>query len=322
MKLVTLNRGPKGSAGVFLSDGAILDLAMISVSDELKKEELVAVAADMVSILTNDQLGKVRDILAWVEQNLNGLQNTLRSNGVILDESDATFLAAIPNPSFILAQGLAYHEHLDEMGVPVPKNPMMLVKAPSSVTGHNCPIILPSDHPDMVDWEGEFSIVIGKGCHNITEAEVMDHIAGYTIINDVSARDWTPAALNQDQTQMQAAMTWNDNVAGKQFPTFTPIGPVMVTKDEISDPHDLQLQTRVNGVVVQDTNTADLIFSVTRLISHCSKWYKFLPGDIVTTGSPAGVGYGRDPQVFLKEGDLVEVSVSGIGTLSNRVINA
>jgi 2-keto-4-pentenoate hydratase/2-oxohepta-3-ene-1,7-dioic acid hydratase in catechol pathway len=119
---------------------------------------------------------------------------------------------------------------------------------------------------------------------------------------------------------MQAVMSWGDNVQGKQFPTFTPMGPFFVSSDAIENPNNLSLQTKVNGVLMQDTNTNDLIFSIEKLISHFSKWYTFLPGDIISTGSPSGVGYGRMPPIFLKNGDIVEISVSSIGTLSNPVI--
>jgi acylpyruvate hydrolase len=321
MKLVTLDNDTYGDAGVVLSDGTILNLSLIKYFKPLKASDIELAGSDILTILQNEQLDRVRRTVEWVEHSPDSIQETLRYSGVIVNASDATFQPVIPNPSFILAQGLAYRKHLSEMNVPLPKQPVSLFKSPGSLTGNGCPIILPENYPDMVDWEGEFSIVIGKPCHNVSANEAMDYVAGYTIINDVSARDWTAAALNPDQSQMEAVMTWADNVQGKQFPTFTPMGPVMVTADEIDDPHALQLTTKVNGEVMQDTSTSDLIFPIDVLISHFSKWFMFRPGDVITTGSPAGVGYGRNPKVFLKPGDICDITVTNIGTLSNPVIS-
>lgn len=321
MKFVTLDRGASGAAGVVLDGGAILDLSQVADIQGFKVSGAAPVGEDIIGILRNDRVDDVKRIVDWIESSHASFQEMLCYSGVIVAPDKAQFLAPIPRPSFILAQGLAYRKHLEEMGVPLPKQPVSLVKAPSSVTGPGCPIILPKKHPDMVDWEGEFSIVIGKPCHNVSAAEAMDYVAGYTIINDVSARDWTATALNPDQSQMQAVMTWADNIQGKQFPTFTPMGPVIVTADEIEDPHALQLTTTVNGEVMQETNTSDLIFPIKQLISHFSQWYLFQPGDIISTGSPAGVGYGRNPKIFFKPGDVCEITVTGVGTLSNPVIS-
>ncbi len=321
MKLVTLDRGRFGSAGVELADGSILDLRLVGEFKALRTSGIAQVGGDVVTILRDGQLDEVRRIVDWVQESPESIQETLRYSQVIVDAKEESFLAAVPRPSFILAQGLAYRKHLTEMGVPLPKEPVSLVKTPSSLTGTGCPIILPRDYSEMVDWEGEFSIVIGKPCHNVSAGEAMNYVAGYTIINDVSARDWTATALNPDQSQMQAVMTWGDNVQGKQFPTFTPLGPVMVTADEIEDPYALELTTTVNGDIMQNTSTGDLIFPIDQVISHFSKWYLFQPGDIITTGSPSGVGYGRNPRIFLKPGDICDVTVTGIGTLSNPVIS-
>ena len=148
----------------------------------------------------------------------------------------------------------------------------------------------------------------------------MDHVAGYTIVNDVSARDWVASSLSSGQSPIDVILAWGKNLAGKQYPSFTPMGPVLVTADEIDDCHDLHLTTTVNGEIMQDTNTGDLIFRIDELISYLSQWHALKPGDVITTGSPAGIGYARDPKVFLKHGDLVEVTVSGVGTLSNPVM--
>ena len=147
----------------------------------------------------------------------------------------------------------------------------------------------------------------------------MDYVAGYTIANDVSARDWVGEVFSATAS-FEGIQAWERNIMGKNFPTFTPCGPVLVTKDEIADPHDLQLTTRLNGEVIQSTKTDDLIFKIPDIIAYYSQWYCFQPGDIVTTGSPSGVGVARDPRVFMHEGDTIEIEVEGIGVLSNYLV--
>jgi len=173
----------------------------------------------------------------------------------------------------------------------------------------------------MIDYEGEMTFVFGKSCHNVSEAEAMGYVAGYTIANDVSARDWVGPIFTVTKP-FEAIAAWDHNILGKQLPTFCPCGPVIVTKDEIADPHNLQLTVTLNGEVMQSSSTDDLIFNLPQIISYYSKFYRFSPGDIVTTGSPPGVGVGRKPPVFMKPGDVVEVEVEGIGKLSNTVVAA
>jgi acylpyruvate hydrolase len=318
MKLVTINRQSEGRPGALLVNGSILDLQLAaSVAIDADNSNITMPPNTIVGILAAQGLDNVQKIIDLVGE--GDLDDTLTSRDALIDMATVSLLAPVPNPSLILAQSLAYREHLDEMGVPLPSEPSWLMKSPSSIIGPGQNIILPSSHPDMVDWEGEFTIVIGKQCHRVNTEEAMDYVAGYTIINDVSARDWTAAALNPDQTQMDAVMSWGKNVAGKQFPTFTPMGPVLVSADEISDPNSLALKTTVNGEVMQDNNTNDLIFPIDHIIAYFSQWYTFQPGDLISTGSPAGVGFGRDPKLFMKDGDVVEITVEGLGTLSNPV---
>ena len=170
----------------------------------------------------------------------------------------------------------------------------------------------------MIDFEGEFCFIFAKECNNVNEAEAMDYVAGYTIANDVSARDWVPEVFAAEGT-FPAIQAWERNIMGKQLPGFTPCGPYLVTKDEIKDPHDLKLETRLNGEVMQSTSTNDLIFKIPQIIAYFSQWYRFQAGDIVTTGSPAGVGFGRDPKLFMKPGDKIEIEIEKIGILSNTI---
>ena len=241
------------------------------------------------------------------------------STQAALRDLDQTKLAApIPLPRTILAVGANYHEHLKEMNTAGPETPMCFYKSASSVIGTEDDIILPDASPDHVDWEGEFAAVIGRVCHRVSQAEALSHVGGYTILNDVSARDWVAPAFTA-QGMIPTIVAWEHNILGKLYPTFCPIGPVIVTADEIADPHKLAIETRVNGRVMQSSNTADLVFDVAKIISYYSQFLTFLPGDIITTGSPSGVGFGMKPPIFLRDGDTVEVTVEGIGTLRNRV---
>ena len=249
-------------------------------------------------------------------------RENLHHTGVLHRAAEVTFLPPVPEPSLILSVGLNYRRHLAEMeGTPVPKNPSAFIKVASSLTGAGTPIVLPAHCADMVDYEGELSFVFGRACHHVGVDEAMDYVAGYTIANDVSARNWIGEVMGAQGT-FPAAQAWERNIMGKNFPTFTPCGPVMVTADEIDDPHDLALSLVLNGETMQATKTDDLIFGLPEIIAYFSQWYRFRPGDIVTTGTPSGVGFGRDPKVFLKPGDTVAVTISGIGTLTNPVVAA
>jgi acylpyruvate hydrolase len=230
----------------------------------------------------------------------------------------AKLLPPIANPGLLLSVGMNYHEHLKEMKTPVPEKPAAFTKSVASIIASGEPILLPASHPNMVDWEGEFTVVIGKGGHRIPAAKALDHVAGYTIANDVSARDWVSAIFSSTGV-MGPIHAWEHNLLGKMMPTFCPMGPCLATKDEVPDPDDVRIVTRLNGQVMQDANTDDLVFSVAKLIEYYSQFYRFLPGDCITTGSPSGVGFGRNPKVFMKAGDTIEVQVAGIGVLRNPV---
>jgi 2-keto-4-pentenoate hydratase/2-oxohepta-3-ene-1,7-dioic acid hydratase in catechol pathway len=211
-----------------------------------------------------------------------------------------------------------YHEHLKEMKTPAPEKPAAFTKSVTSIIGPEAPILIPPNHPEMVDWEGEFSVVIGRPCHCVTASQALEYVAGYTIVNDVSARDWVAPVFSSTGI-MGPIHAWEQNLLGKMFPTFCPMGPVVATKEEVPDPGNVAIKTSLNGKVMQSANTNDLVFSVPELIEYYSQFYMFNPGDIITTGSPSGVGYGRHPRVFMKPGDVVEVEVEGIGILRNPI---
>jgi acylpyruvate hydrolase len=257
------------------------------------------------------------DVRTILEQDLLGKAAAAAGRSVPLKE--VKLLAPIPNPGMVLSVGMNYHEHLKEMKTPVPEKPAAFTKCVASIIGPDAPIRIPPSNPDMLDWEGEFSVVIGKPCHRVQAAQALDYVAGYTIVNDVSARDWV-APIFSAQGIMGPIHAWEHNLLGKMFPTFCPMGPVLATKDEVPDPANVKLQTRLNGKLMQDANTDDLVFSVVQLIEYYSQFYLFRPGDVITTGSPSGVGYGRNPKVFMKAGDIVEVEVQGVGVLRNPVL--
>ncbi|WP_370321657.1 fumarylacetoacetate hydrolase family protein [Oricola sp.] len=203
----------------------------------------------------------------------------------------------------VLALGWAYQDHAAETNHAATEFPMFFSKFPQALAGHEQPLKRP-DVSDKFDFEGEIAVVIGRPAHHVSEAEALNHIAGYTILMDGSIRDWQKHSVT----------------AGKNFAGLTPVGPYLVTPDE-AGPHDrLRLQTRLNGQVMQNAITSDLIWSIPYLISYCSAFCRLEPGDIISTGTPGGVGAKRDPQVFMRPGDRIEVEVSGIGVLSNPVV--
>jgi 2-keto-4-pentenoate hydratase/2-oxohepta-3-ene-1,7-dioic acid hydratase in catechol pathway len=211
--------------------------------------------------------------------------------------------------SNILALGLNYRRHAQETKMDVPDYPIVFMKATSSVIGHEEPILLPAAGPERVDYEAELAVVIGKSVKNLKTSEALDCILGYTCANDISARDW--------QFEKQKGQ-W---VRGKSFDTFCPLGPWLVTKDEIADPNRLHVRAILNeGDILQDSDTSNMIFDIAAIISFLSQSMTLLPGTVILTGTPEGVGFTRQPPLFLKAGDRITVEIEGVGRLSNPVI--
>jgi 2-keto-4-pentenoate hydratase/2-oxohepta-3-ene-1,7-dioic acid hydratase in catechol pathway len=208
-------------------------------------------------------------------------------------------------PGKIICVGLNYYSHLAEIGEAVPEYPILFLKPATSIIGPEQAIILPRISK-QVDYEGELAVVIGRAGKNISQRNALDYVAGYTCANDVSAHD----------IEFRTSQ-WT---SGKMLDTFCPLGPVLVTQNEIPDPNSLRLKTTLNGRTVQDASTADMVFSVDFLVSYVSSLATLEPGDVILTGTPAGIGCNRKPQVFLKAGDQVSVEIDGIGTLTNPVI--
>jgi len=227
------------------------------------------------------------------------------ATGEVTPLDDAELLSPVGRPPAILAVGLNYRAHAAEGGREPPKVPIIFNKHHNCIVGPGHPIHLPAAAPDMVDYEGELAVIIGRSARAVPASEAAHYIAGYTIMNDVSVRDWQ---------RRSPTMTM-----GKSWDTHGPCGPWMVTSDSL-DPHSCRLVTKVSGEMRQDANTDDLIFDCYEIVEHLSTAFTLDPGTIIATGTPAGVGAFTDPPSLLREGDDVSITIEGIGTLTNPVI--
>jgi 2-keto-4-pentenoate hydratase/2-oxohepta-3-ene-1,7-dioic acid hydratase in catechol pathway len=221
-----------------------------------------------------------------------------------LRASDVTLLPPIVEPRKIMCIGLNYRSHALEAGHDIPKFPTVFFRMANAQVGHGAPLMRPHVS-EQFDFEGELAVVIGKPGRNVSEAHAYEYVAGYTCFNDGSVRDW-----------QRRASQWGP---GKNFPASGACGPCLVTADEIADPPQLELITRLNGQIMQRANISDLIFGIPALIAYCSTFTELQVGDLIVTGTPGGVGGARNPPLWMTRGDLIEVSISGIGTLANRV---
>ncbi len=223
------------------------------------------------------------------------------------DPANARLLPPVPDARKIVCIGLNYRDHAAESGVPVPTEPVLFSKYTTALIGHGAPIVLPSVS-EQVDYEAELVIVIGRKGRHIRRERAHEYVGGYAVGHDVSARDWQ---LNKPGKQ------W---MAGKTFDTFAPVGPELVTPDEVPDPQNLGIRLRLNGQIMQNSSTSQLVFGVDELIAYVSQVFTLEPGDLIFTGTPPGVGMARKPPVWLKPGDTVEVEIDKLGTLKNTVI--
>jgi 2-keto-4-pentenoate hydratase/2-oxohepta-3-ene-1,7-dioic acid hydratase in catechol pathway len=281
MRFVTLERAGYTEPGV-LSGGELIGIGGAGF------ESVLAVIAGGAEAL--DRVGR------W-------LQNP--PSGEPFDPATTRLAAPVPRPPKIICIGLNYRDHAAESNLPIPETPTVFAKFQTAVTGHRHPIVLPKNSAKP-DYEAEFAVVIGQGGRHIPEARWREHVFGYTILNDVSARDF-----------QMATTQW---MIGKTFDTFAPIGPAIVTADEIADPHNLDISLTLSGEVMQSSNTRHLIFGVPKLIAFLSSVFTLEPGDIISTGTPGGVGFARKPPRWLKPGDEMAVRVEGLGELVNPVV--
>ena len=295
MKLLTFVSSDGPRAGTFASDGTI-----VAIRDLVSDAPI--------------------DMLRVIEQ-FDGMREDIRRAasraGGGIDPAKAKLLAPIPTPRRnVFCVGWNYSEHFQEganmraaQGTPgqqeIPEYPALFSKNPAAVTGHDSNVLFPAPHSEQLDWEVELAVVIGRTGRDIAEADAMRHVFGYTCANDVSVRD----------VQRRHGGQW---FKGKNFDTHLPMGPWIVTADEL-DPSALRVQTRVNGVTKQDSNTRFMVFKIPRLVSEFSAGCRLQPGDMMITGTPEGVGFARKPPEFMKVGDVVEVEIEGIGVLRNRI---
>jgi 2-keto-4-pentenoate hydratase/2-oxohepta-3-ene-1,7-dioic acid hydratase in catechol pathway len=255
-----------------------------------------AIAADMT------------EFLAGGEASLEAAREALAKGERRIDRLSVEFLPAVPRPPKIICVARNYGAHAAEANVQLLEVPNIFIRFPRSLVGHGAAVIVPRVS-SQVDWEAEIAVVIGTPGKHVPRERAYEHVAGYTLFNDVSIRDWQ---LRTPPIQFGA---------GKNFDGSGPLGPSLVTRDEVPDPHDLHLELRINGEVMQSTSTAEMLFDIPTLIEHISAFATLEPGDVIATGTPAGVGHFRDPPRYLVAGDVVEVEADGLGILSNPVEN-
>ncbi|HEX4812779.1 MAG TPA: fumarylacetoacetate hydrolase family protein [Nonomuraea sp.] len=229
----------------------------------------------------------------------------LPATGPAVPLSDVTVLSPLAAPQKIICIGLNYADHIRETGLDTPRRPLAFVKTAHALAGPYDDVVVPAGATEQLDWEAELAVVIGRPARDVPADRAMEHVLGYTAANDVSARD---AQFADGQ--------W---FRGKNFDGFCPLGPWIVTSDELGDPHALAVRARVGSELVQDGSTKDMIFDVPAIVSYLSRYMTLNPGDVIATGTPHGVGMGRSPQLWLKDGDVVEVEIEGVGTLRNTV---
>lgn len=248
---------------------------------------------------TEDFFGSdgIRRLQKWFDGNR---KNCPVINGTI------HFAACIARPSKIICVGLNYAQHARETNAPLPAEPILFFKATTALCGPNDDVIIPKNST-KTDWEVELAVVIGKRASYVEQKDALNYVAGYALHNDYSEREF----------QLERNGQW---VKGKSADTFAPLGPYLVTKDEVADPQNLRLWLSLNGKMLQDSNTNDMVFGVAHLVSYISQFMTLLPGDVISTGTPAGVGLGFKPPVYLKEGDVVELGIDGLGTQKQKAV--
>lgn len=307
----TETRGRTPRVGALLNNGeSVLDFASAIQDDQSGVANTNAGAAGM-------------DLLAWFDLDGPLLQNALevyariadhsdlleqaREQGLLINRAQVRLLAPVPRPGKLIAIGLNYRDHAAESKMAIPERPVVFSKFTTSVIGPDESVVLPRTS-EQVDYEAELAVVIGRRAKNVSREDALSYVLGYTNINDVSARDFQFA-----DGQWQR---------GKSCDTFAPMGEAIVTTDEIPDPHKLSIKLLLNGQAMQDSRTDQLIFGVPELIAFLSETITLEPGDVIATGTPPGVGFARKPPVFLRDGDVMEVLIEGLGTLRSPVVDA
>jgi 2-keto-4-pentenoate hydratase/2-oxohepta-3-ene-1,7-dioic acid hydratase in catechol pathway len=282
MKLIRFGEPGREKPGVLLEDGKRLDVS-------------AGVADYNESFFAGGGIALLRD---WLAENVDECPAV----------PDTTRLGpCVARPSKLICIGLNYAKHAKESGMDAPKEPVVFFKATSSIIGPNDTVVIPKNSRKS-DWEVELAVVIGQRASYVSEGDAMNYVAGYCLHNDYSEREW----------QLERGGQW---VKGKSCDTFAPLGPFMATRDEIPDPHKLGLWLTRNGVMRQNSNTSDLIFGVPMLVSYLSQFMSLLPGDVISTGTPEGVGHGCKPPQYMADGDVIELGVEGLGTSKQNIVS-
>lgn len=274
MKLIRFGEAGKEKPGIQKEDGTWIDVS--NFGKDYNEQ-----------FFENDGLKKLRE---WLEMN---------EDSCPVVSSETRLGPPFCRPSKLVCVGLNYAKHAAEGGMAVPTQPVLFFKATSAIVGPNDDVVIPKGSV-KTDWEVELAIVIGKKTSYVSEADAMDYVAGYVLHNDYSEREF----------QLEREGQW---VKGKSCDTFAPLGPFMATKDEIKDPHNLRLWLKLNGKIMQDSNTSDFIFDIPKQVSYISQYMTLLPGDVISTGTPFGVGLGLKPPMYMKNGDVVELGIDGLG---------
>ena len=283
MKLIKFGQQGSEKPGVILSNGTTIDVSAFTPDfDEAFFES-----------------SGLERLSAWLEMNATNAPQV--PAGIRLG-------APLARPSKIICIGLNYSDHAKESGMAVPVEPIIFFKSTTALTGPNDGLVIP-EGSEKTDWEVELAVVIGKTARSVSEDAAMDYVAGYVLHNDYSERAW----------QLERGGQW---VKGKSADTFAPLGPWLATKEEIPDPHILRLWLKVNGEMKQDGTTANLIFKIPFLVSYLSRFMTLLPGDVISTGTPAGVGLGFNPPQYLRVGDTVELGIDGLGSQKQTALGA
>ncbi|GHA27884.1 2-hydroxyhepta-2,4-diene-1,7-dioate isomerase [Salinimicrobium marinum] len=280
MKLIRFGDLNREKPGVELEDGKRLNVSSFTID---YNEDFFA----------EDGIQKLKE---WLSSNHNSCSEI---------PSDIRLGSPLKRPSKLICIGLNYAKHAEESGMKPPQEPVLFFKATSAIVGPNDDLIIPKNSK-KTDWEVELAVVIGKKTSYCSESEAMDAVAGYVLHNDYSEREF----------QLEREGQW---VKGKSCDTFAPLGPYLVTKDEIKDPNNLNLWLKLNGKTMQDSNTSDFVFNIAEVVSYISQFMTLLPGDVISTGTPFGVGMGLKPQRYLRSGDVVELGIDGLGSSRQHV---
>lgn len=266
---------------------------------------------DIVDLCAGDSSipSDMRSFIEGGQKTLLAAKSVIDRGGSIIPRDSVKIVAPIYNPDKVLCVGMNYKDHCEEQNAPVPIEPVIFNKFPSSIIGPTEDLQYPEE-TQKLDWEVELTVVIGKDAKRVQESDAMNYVFGYTVAHDVSARDW----------QLEPGKNGGQWLIGKAMDGFCPLGPAIVMKEDINDPHNLGLRCRVNGVTKQDSNTNQLVHKTAAMVSFISRFMTLRPGDVILTGTPPGVGVFRKPPEYLKRGDVVECEIDGIGKVVNKIV--